>query len=116
MSLSKKQAIDALVEANRTQVETWKLEHKQVKAVAFHPKGHTDAVAFIIAKPTPAVIDAYKQYDHQGKTKKIDELLIANCVKAGPIDLLNEFIDLKNAVISGVVELLEKLEAEEKEL
>jgi hypothetical protein len=115
MQTNKKQALNAIVDQNKGKIEEWKEIHSTVKGFSFNSK-KSGIQAYILGAPTNSVIDAYKLYDHRGQTKKIDELLIKNCVLAGDTKILEEDVDLKNAVLKAVVNLMEDLEADEKEL
>lgn len=104
-----------LVEKHKADIENWKQTHKTVKLIKVKSKYNGD-VAFIIGKPTATMLDAFSKYESDGKPHKVTELLIGSCVKAGPTELFSEDVDLKNAVLNRVSELLERLEVEEKEL
>lgn len=105
-----------LLDENIANIDSWKEKHKRVKVITVKSKLLKRDVPFIIGKPTTQVLDAVAKYDHDGKTKKVEEVLIGSCVLAGEVALFNEDLDVKNAVMEKVNELFDKLEVEEKEL
>lgn len=104
-----------LIEANATNINDWKTKHKTVKVITVISKLN-GKLPFIIGKPTAQVLDAIAKYDTEGKPHKVNEVLINSCVLAGDKHLFNEDVDLKNAVLLRVTDMLERLEVEEKEL
>jgi hypothetical protein len=102
--------------AHATSIPEWKDVNKRVKSIVVSSKLLKEKFAFIIAKPTPTVMDAIAKYEHDGKVHKIEEVLIGNCVKAGPVETFTQDLDIKNAVLGKVMDLFERLEVTEKEL
>lgn len=106
---------DDLVKDNAPSIDEWKAKHRTVKVIVANSK-YNGKQPYIIGKPTGIMLDAIAKYDNEGKTHKINELLINSCVLAGNKDLFADDVDLKNAVLLKVTDLLERLEVEEKEL
>ena len=104
-----------LVAENQANISEWKEKHKQIKSITVVSKLNGKQ-PFIVGKPTNQVLDAVAKYEHEGKVHKINELLVGSCVLAGNTKLFEEDVDLKNAVLNKVTDLLERLEVEEKEL
>lgn len=106
---------EELIKENQARIIEWKQEHKTVKSIVCKSKYH-GKVAFIIGKPTAPMIEAIQKYEADNKPHLVTQLLQNSCIKAGPVDLFPDDVDLKHAVMARVGELLEKLEVEEKEL
>jgi len=97
-------------------IDTWKQERTRVKKITVISKINGKK-EFIIAKPSRTTLDAIAKYIDEKQHKKVREVLVANCVMAGPVDLLESDIDLGNAVNEMINSLFDKLEVvEEKEL
>lgn len=109
------QELQKLQEENATSIPDWKAKHKTVKGITVKSKLNGN-LPFIIGKPTAQMLDAIAKYDNEGKPHKVNEVLINSCVLAGRKDLFNDDVDLKNAVLLKVTDMLERLEVEEKEL
>ena len=106
---------EKLVQDHAANITDWKEKHKTVKIITVKSKLHGEQ-CYIVGKPTGNMLDAIAKYDNEGKTHKINELLINSCVLAGNKELFTDDVDLKNAVLLKVTDLLERLEVEEKEL
>jgi hypothetical protein len=110
-----KELTQKLVEENQSKIDGWKDKHKTVKVICVKSKINGE-VPFIIGKPTAAILSAVRKYESDGKTEKSNETLKNSCILAGNKSLFAEDVDLENAVMTKVADLLERLEVEEKEL
>lgn len=110
------EAQKTIIEENQANIDGWKERHKVVKAISVKSKLLGKDFAFIIGKPTPSVMDAVASYSANGKPEKVDEVLISSCVLAGDTKVFQVDLDVKNAVMTKLMDLFEKLQVEEKEL
>ncbi|MBL7902948.1 MAG: hypothetical protein JNK73_13205 [Bacteroidia bacterium] len=111
----KAKSIEDLVKENQAKLPDWKERHKTVKSILVMSK-FNGPQPYIIGKPTAYMLDAIRKYEADGKPSKSQELLKNSCVLAGDTTLFSQDVDLENAVMNKVADLLERLEVEEKEL
>ena len=73
---------------------------------------------YVIAQPSRAVLDMISKYFSENKDHKVREVLNANCILAGNMDVINNPLDTSpgDTVYGKITEWVDKLQIEEKEL
>ncbi|MCE9540627.1 MAG: hypothetical protein K8R85_15620 [Bacteroidetes bacterium] len=98
-----------------TQIQEWKDKHGKVKLITCKRDKGEEAV-FIIGQPTRDIMDAWAHAYDNDKRQKAREILENSCVLHGDKTLFVKDINLQTTVLKKVQEMLENLQAEEKEL
>jgi hypothetical protein len=98
-------------------LEAAKEKHATVKKIDVILKDGTKE-PFIIAQPTRTISDMLSKYLNDDNNIKAREVLNANCILAGNMDVVTDPINTVAAetIYSKITELLNKFQVEEKEL
>lgn len=96
-------------------IQTWKQKLGKIKLISC-VRENGQKVEFIIGQPTREILDCWQTHQENGKYDKAREVLKANCVLHGDKELFKEDVNLETTVLKKVTDLLELLQASEKEL
>jgi hypothetical protein len=102
-----------VLKENQAELDELKVKHGVIKEIEVKTKN--GPLLFIIGRPTTSAVDAIAKYSHQEKPEKVREVLQKSCVLAGDENALND-IQVRNTVFGKITDMLDSLEASEKEL
>lgn len=97
------------------QVQEWKDKHGKVKQITF-TRDNKETADFIIGRPTRSIMDAWAHHFNKEDLAKARGVLQNSCILNGDTSLFEKDINLQTSVLKKIQEMLEEVQAEEKEL